>query len=103
MQSIQSVAFWQFFLATFVVFPKVAIFVFVGSRLASLSDGEQRSHMDTSMSHRMLRPCEVLTSSHHSATKILNVSISVGGVVVAALASWYAPTLVQLRCELTGR
>ncbi|KAJ8455123.1 hypothetical protein ONZ51_g12627 [Trametes cubensis] len=64
-----SVALWQFFLATFVVFPKVAIFVFVGSRLASLSDGEQRSHMDTT-------------------TKILNVSISVGGVVVAALASW---------------
>ncbi|KAJ8483323.1 hypothetical protein ONZ51_g4781 [Trametes cubensis] len=64
-----SVALWQFFLATFVVFPKVAIFVFVGSRLASLSDGEQQSHMDTT-------------------TKILNVSISVGGVVVAALASW---------------
>ncbi|KAI0677455.1 Golgi apparatus membrane protein TVP38 [Trametes maxima] len=67
--SIQSVALWQFFLATFIVFPKVAIFVFVGSRLASLSDGEQRSHMDT-------------------ATKILNISISVGGVLVAALASW---------------
>ncbi|OSD04339.1 Golgi apparatus membrane protein TVP38 [Trametes coccinea BRFM310] len=67
--SIQSVALWQFFLATFVVFPKIAIFVFVGSRLASLSDGEQRSHMDTT-------------------TKILNISISVGGVLVAALASW---------------
>ncbi|KAI0352859.1 Golgi apparatus membrane protein TVP38 [Trametes cingulata] len=67
--SIQSVKLWQFFLATFVVFPKVAIFVFVGSRLASLSDGEQRSHMDTT-------------------TKILNISISVGGVLVAAVASW---------------
>ncbi|KAI0832518.1 Golgi apparatus membrane protein TVP38 [Trametes gibbosa] len=67
--SIQSVAFWQFFLATFVVFPKIAIFVLVGSRLASLSDGEQRSHMDTT-------------------TKILNISISVGGVLITALASW---------------
>ncbi|KAH9846944.1 Golgi apparatus membrane protein TVP38 [Lenzites betulinus] len=67
--SIQSVAFWQFFMATFVVFPKVAIFVLVGSRLASLSDGEQRSHMDTT-------------------TKILNISISVGGILITALASW---------------
>lgn len=48
LQSIHSVALWQFFMATFVVFPKIAIFVLVGSRLASLSDGEQRSHMDTS-------------------------------------------------------
>ena len=50
MQSVQSVALWQFFLATFCVFPKIAVFVLVGSRLASLSDGEQRSHMDTSES-----------------------------------------------------
>ncbi len=50
LQSIHSVALWQFFLATFVIFPKIAVFVFVGSRLASLSDGKQRSHMDTSKS-----------------------------------------------------
>ncbi|KAI0638279.1 Golgi apparatus membrane protein TVP38 [Trametes polyzona] len=67
--SIHSVALWQFFLATFAVFPKIAIFVLVGSRLAKLSDGEQRSHMDTT-------------------TKILNISISVGGVLITALASW---------------
>ncbi|OBZ76629.1 Golgi apparatus membrane protein TVP38 [Grifola frondosa] len=67
--SIQAVALWQFFVATFVVFPKIALFVFIGSRLASLSDGEQRNHMDT-------------------ATKILNVSVSVGGVLMAAIASW---------------
>ncbi|PIL37240.1 hypothetical protein GSI_00933 [Ganoderma sinense ZZ0214-1] len=74
--SIQSVTLWQFFLATFVVFPKIAIFVFVGSRLADLSDGETRSHMDTT-------------------TKILNVSISVGGVIVAALASWIIYRLMR--------
>ncbi|RPD67068.1 Golgi apparatus membrane protein TVP38 [Lentinus tigrinus ALCF2SS1-6] len=74
--SIQSVALWQFFLATFVVFPKIAIFVFVGSRLASLSDGEQRSHMDTT-------------------TKILNISISVGGVLIAAVASWIIYRLMK--------
>ncbi|TBU59163.1 Golgi apparatus membrane protein TVP38 [Dichomitus squalens] len=74
--SIRPVALWQFFLATFVVFPKIAIFVFVGSRLADLSDGETRSHMDTT-------------------TKILNVSISVGGVVIAALASWIIYRLMK--------
>ncbi|CDO68714.1 hypothetical protein BN946_scf184652.g41 [Trametes cinnabarina] len=77
--SIQSVALWQFFLATFVVFPKIAIFVFVGSRLASLSDGEQRSHMDTT-------------------TKILNISISIGGVLVAAFASWLVPERSTCNC-----
>ncbi|KAI0722878.1 Golgi apparatus membrane protein TVP38 [Earliella scabrosa] len=74
--SIQSVALWQFFLATFLVFPKIAIFVFVGSRLASLSDGEQRSHMDTT-------------------TKILNVAVSVGGVMIAAVASWIIYRLMR--------
>ena len=88
MQSIQSVALWQFFLATFVVFPKIVIFVFVGSRLAGLSDGETRSHMDTSRS--LVFKYADLDSpwSTFPATKILNVSISVGGVVIAALASW---------------
>ena len=80
-------ALWQFFLATFVVFPKIAIFVFVGSRLASLSDGEQRSHMDTS---ELLYACQHVTvlTAHLAATKILNISISVGGVLIAAVASW---------------
>ncbi|CCM04818.1 uncharacterized protein FIBRA_07011 [Fibroporia radiculosa] len=67
--SIEAVSLWQFFLATFVVFPKIALFVFVGSRLASLSDGEQRSHMDNS-------------------TVILNAVVSVGGLLLGATASW---------------
>lgn len=66
--SIEAVSLWQFVVATFVVFPKIALFTFIGSRLASLSDGEQRSHMDTS-------------------TKLLNIGVSVGGVLVAATAS----------------
>ncbi|OSX60366.1 hypothetical protein POSPLADRAFT_1040570 [Postia placenta MAD-698-R-SB12] len=78
--SIEAVALWQFVLATLVVFPKIALFVFVGSRLASLSDGEQRSHMDTS-------------------TKILNVAVSIGGVLVAITASWivYRAMQVEIR------
>ncbi|KZT12803.1 Golgi apparatus membrane protein TVP38 [Laetiporus sulphureus 93-53] len=68
--SVEAVSLWQFVLATFVVFPKIALLVFVGSRLAPLSDGEQRSHMDTS-------------------TKILNASISIGGILVTIIAGWY--------------
>ena len=47
LQSIRAVRFWQFVVATTVVFPKVALHVFIGSRLASLSDGETRRQMDT--------------------------------------------------------
>ncbi|EPT02745.1 hypothetical protein FOMPIDRAFT_1143170 [Fomitopsis schrenkii] len=66
--SIRAVALWQFCIATFAVFPKVALLVFVGSRLAALSDGETRNHMDTS-------------------TKWLNVGLSVGGIALGATAS----------------
>ncbi|KAL6309559.1 Golgi apparatus membrane protein TVP38 [Sparassis latifolia] len=67
--SVDTVALWQFFLASFVLFPKFALFVLIGSRLAALSDGDQRSHMDTS-------------------TKILNVAISVGGILLSTTAGW---------------
>jgi len=67
--SIQAVAFWQFVVATFVVFPKLALHVFIGSRLASLSDGETRRQMDTQ-------------------TKIINTVIVVFGFLVAILTSW---------------
>ena len=46
-QSIEAVSLWQFMAATTVVFPKLALHVFVGSRLAALSDGETRRQMDT--------------------------------------------------------
>ncbi|KZT71582.1 Golgi apparatus membrane protein TVP38 [Daedalea quercina L-15889] len=66
--SIKAVALWQFCIATLAVFPKVALLVFVGSRLAALSDGETRNHMDTS-------------------TKWLNVGLSVGGTLLGITAS----------------
>lgn len=34
-------------MATWFTLPKVIVYVFVGSRIARLSDGEQRNHMDT--------------------------------------------------------
>ncbi|CAL1701380.1 unnamed protein product [Somion occarium] len=66
--SIEAVSFWQFVIATFVVFPKVALHVFIGSRLASLSDGETRRHMDTQ-------------------TKIINAAVIAGGVLIVILTS----------------
>jgi len=66
--SIQTVALWQFVIATTAVLPRVALHTFIGSRLASLSDGETRRQMDT-------------------ATKIMNTSLVVGGLLVAILSS----------------
>ncbi|KAI0693578.1 hypothetical protein BC835DRAFT_1353287 [Cytidiella melzeri] len=45
--SIKPVALWQFLVATLIVLPRAALHVFIGSRLAALSDGETRKHMDT--------------------------------------------------------
>ncbi|KAH8106126.1 Golgi apparatus membrane protein TVP38 [Cristinia sonorae] len=67
--SIQTVALWQFAVATVVVFPKVALHVFIGSRLASLSDGETRRQMDPQ-------------------TKAINIAVVVLGVVIAILTSF---------------
>ncbi|KAJ3855659.1 Golgi apparatus membrane protein TVP38 [Lentinula lateritia] len=74
--SIESVALWQFVVATTFVFPKLLLHAFIGSRMAALSDGNQREEMDTS-------------------TKILNGCLVGGGIVVAVLASWSVYNLVQ--------
>ncbi|KAJ4466495.1 Golgi apparatus membrane protein TVP38 [Lentinula aciculospora] len=74
--SIQSVALWQFVIATTFVFPKLLLHAFIGSRMAALSDGNQREEMDTS-------------------TKIMNGCFVGGGIVIAVLASWLVYTLVQ--------
>ncbi|KAJ7744536.1 hypothetical protein DFH07DRAFT_27028 [Mycena maculata] len=74
--SISSVALWQFLLATCGVFPKIFLHVFIGSRVAALSDGEQRNKMDTH-------------------TKIVNGLLIGGGIAIALLASWLVYTLVQ--------
>ncbi|KIP12719.1 hypothetical protein PHLGIDRAFT_113319 [Phlebiopsis gigantea 11061_1 CR5-6] len=68
--SIEAVALWQFIIATTMVFPKVALHVFIGSRLAALSDGETRRHMDT-------------------RTKVMNGVLVGTGILVAAFTSWF--------------
>ncbi|KAJ7179900.1 hypothetical protein C8R43DRAFT_971000 [Mycena crocata] len=74
--SIGSVSFWQFLVATCCVFPKIFLHVFIGSRVAALSDGEQRSQMDT-------------------YTKVVNGLLIGGGILIAAVASWFVYTSVQ--------
>ncbi|KAJ7095289.1 hypothetical protein B0H15DRAFT_828894 [Mycena belliarum] len=74
--SVGSVSLWQFILATCGVFPKILLQVFIGSKVAALSDGEQRSHMDTS-------------------TLILNGLFIGGGIAVAIVTSWLVYTSVQ--------
>ncbi|OJA16990.1 hypothetical protein AZE42_00571 [Rhizopogon vesiculosus] len=66
--SIVSVSLPQFFIATCFVLPKVMVYVFIGSRIARLSDGEQRNHMDTQ-------------------TKLINSLLVVGGVLLSIFAS----------------
>ncbi|KAG2348793.1 Golgi apparatus membrane protein TVP38 [Suillus weaverae] len=74
--SIAPVSLFQFFIATWFVLPKVMVYVFVGSRIARLSDGEQRNHMDTQ-------------------TKIINSLLIVGGIFLSVLASSLVYHLMQ--------
>lgn len=46
-QSIEAVSLWQFVIATCFIFPKILLLVVIGSRMAALSDGDSRNHMDT--------------------------------------------------------
>ncbi|KAB5595470.1 hypothetical protein CTheo_1147 [Ceratobasidium theobromae] len=45
--SIESVAFWQYMVATILYTPKIFIVIFIASRVAKFSDGQQRGEMDT--------------------------------------------------------
>ncbi|KAG2146731.1 Golgi apparatus membrane protein TVP38 [Suillus clintonianus] len=74
--SITPVSLFQFFIATCFVLPKVLVYVFVGSRIARLSDGEQRNHMDTQ-------------------TKIINSLLVAGGVLISVVASSLVYYLMQ--------
>lgn len=50
-QSIEAVKLWQFIIATCCVFPKILLHTFIGSKIAELSDVDQRGQMDTRVSH----------------------------------------------------
>lgn len=74
--SIHTVALWQFIIATFCLSPKFLLHAFIGSRLAPLSDGEQRQKMDTQ-------------------TMIVDVGLAVGGILLGVVASVVVYRLVQ--------
>ncbi|KAI0269166.1 Golgi apparatus membrane protein TVP38 [Gloeopeniophorella convolvens] len=78
--SIASVSVWQFMVATLCTLPRYLLYVFIGSRMAALSDGKQRDQMD-------------------KQTKIVNgVLIAVGILAgVAAGSSLYILMKRQLR------
>ncbi|KIM68625.1 hypothetical protein SCLCIDRAFT_885490 [Scleroderma citrinum Foug A] len=65
---IEAVSLAQFALATLFVLPRVLVFIFIGSRIASLSDGEQRSQMD-------------------AQTKFINFLVIIGSVVISLVVS----------------
>ncbi|KAF8450410.1 Golgi apparatus membrane protein TVP38 [Boletus edulis BED1] len=79
--SIESVSLTQFAFATLFVLPRVMVYVFVGSRIASLSDGEQRSHMDTT-------------------TKFINASLIVASILISVIASSVVYYFVQKEIKL---
>jgi len=74
--SIHTVALWQFVIATFFLAPKILLYTFIGSRLAPLSDGDQREEMDTE-------------------AKIINGCLAAGGLVLGIIASVVVYRLVQ--------
>ena len=68
--------------------PKVFMVVFVGSRVAKLSDGHQREAMDTSaLTFSPLRIPDLISILHLQATLILNIVSAVLGVALAVAAS----------------
>ncbi|KAI0069091.1 Golgi apparatus membrane protein TVP38 [Artomyces pyxidatus] len=78
--SIEVVALWQFMVATLCTSPKYLLYVFIGSRVAAMSDGKQREGMDTQ-------------------TKIVNWILIIGGITVSVAAGWIIYVLMQRQLQ----
>ncbi|KAI0036038.1 Golgi apparatus membrane protein TVP38 [Vararia minispora EC-137] len=74
--SIRTVSVWQFMIATLCSFPRYFLYIFIGSRLAVLSDGETRDKMDPT-------------------AKVVNWLLVGFGFVIAGVASWILYVLMQ--------
>lgn len=92
-KSIEAVKLWQFVAATCFVSPKLALHVFIGSKIATLSDGDQRSHMDT-RTVASLFPLKLIVSFLLLGTKVINGLLIVGGIIIAIFTSWYVALYV---------
>ncbi|KAI0321817.1 Golgi apparatus membrane protein TVP38 [Amylostereum chailletii] len=77
--SVKVVSIWQFMAATICTFPRYLLYVFIGSRISMLSDGKQRSEMDTH-------------------TKVINWLLIVVGIAAGVAAGWIV--YVQMQREL---
>lgn len=75
-QSIEAVKLWQFVVATFFIIPKLLLHTFIGSKIAQLSDGDQRGRMDTRKLNRH--------SSRSSLTILLQIQKSSMASLLAA-------------------
>jgi len=90
--SINSVSLLQFLIATVFVLPRIFLFVFIGSKIAKFSDGEQRHHMDTRM---LLFMYNVLAAEDSTETKVVNGLAIAGGVLLSIIASLLVYYLMQ--------
>ncbi|KAG6918923.1 Tlg2-vesicle protein [Tephrocybe rancida] len=93
--SIEAVSLWQFATATLFVFPKLVLHVFIGSRIAALSDGDQRGHMDT-------RNYLTAFVFRIRKTKIVNGLLVAGGLILAIFTSWVVYNMVQKHIRHLG-
>lgn len=72
--------------ATICNFPKYLLYVFVGSRMASLSDGKQRERMDTRKSS-CYATLEA-TPNFPTETIVVNSILIVGGIFTSVATGW---------------
>ncbi len=66
------------------------MYVFIGARMASLSDGKQREHMDTG---NCLVRLDETAPDLTIETKVVNGILIIAGVLSAAAASWWVDHL----------
>ncbi|KDQ20769.1 hypothetical protein BOTBODRAFT_26787 [Botryobasidium botryosum FD-172 SS1] len=78
--SIEAVSLWQFLVATVCFWPKFLLHVFIGSRIALFSDGQQRGEMD-------------------ALTKALNILSIIVSSLVGMGTGWYVWRLTNRRIK----
>ena len=83
-------------IATICSSPRFLLYIFIGARMASLSDGEQRGHMDTG--NCLVIPDE-MTPDLTIEAKVVNGILIVAGVLSAAAASWWVDHLRLVICH----
>lgn len=72
--------------ATICSSPRYLLYVFIGARMGSLSDGKQREHMDTG---NCLVRLDETAPDLTIETKVVNSILIAAGVLSGAAASWF--------------